>query len=99
MTLDTARGGNPSLRVRATFAFSPRIIGVVINRLSLVSVDGVEGLEGSDFDGCGFLGNLTAFIVDLASNTLSSFIADHVAAALNLNYCGAPGPELFTPCP
>ena len=98
---NSAGGASPFYTVAANFAFSPRIPGVVVNRLHLDTLTIVDRVEPQDITlgSCGIAGELVAILMPLVMDTFDGYAASMVASAIGVNYCGAPGPDLFTNCP
>lgn len=100
LSIDSAPGTRPGLKAQANFTFSPRIPGVVVNRLGFTSIELVSGFEAADLTGCSTaVSFLTSFLLPLVMSNIETEVRDVIASAVNVNYCGAPGPELFTTCP
>lgn len=96
--VNSALGTRPGLKAQADFTFSPRIPGVVVNRITFTSMHSVSGFEDADLTGCSTITALT-FLLPLVQSGIEGQVRNAIADAVNVNYCGAPGPELFTPCP
>ena len=100
-TFNSAPGSSAFYVVAADFVFSPRILGVVVNRLHLDAITTLQGVENEDVSlgACGIAGDIVGFVMPLLLGNLGGFVQSAVTSAIALDYCGAPGPELFTNCP
>ncbi len=98
---NSASGIDPFFEVAADFAFSPRIIGVVVDRLQLASLAVKKGVEAQDISigSCGIAGEIMGFLLPQLLGMFDSNVRVAVGSALAIDYCGAPGPDLFTTCP
>jgi len=98
---NSAPGSRAFYKIAADFAFSPRIPGVVVNRLKLDSVTVLEGVETEDISigACGIAGDVIGFMLPLMVDNFGGLVQSVLTSAINVDYCGAPGPDLFTACP
>jgi hypothetical protein len=98
LNVDTLAGANPVAHVAGTVVFSSHDDpSGVPNRLDIGTVN-LTGVDDADFSVTGGLGcDFAAFGLGLLTGTITATVEAYLTNLGGL--CGAPGPELFIPCP